>query len=134
MPANFAVVPIAEEIIITCDYDQTGLLYIDMWDNHTLAWAIDTTGADPAMPVIVGKMPRSPPDTAPVVSPAWIETIADQAIVPDQWRGTLTALFDWLATNNGATRQLRGNFSYVGPMNAWNAWAQDNPDKVWPGP
>jgi hypothetical protein len=134
MPANFAVVSTADDIIVACNYDPTGLVWCDMFDNHALAWAIDTTGASQPEPVVVGSLPPAPPDTSPVVSPTWVATVANGAIVADKWRGQLYDLFDWLASNNGATRKLRGNFGYVHTMNEWAYWAKDNPTKVWAGP
>jgi hypothetical protein len=69
-----------------------------------------------------------------VKSPQWVQVIGKFAIVPNLWRGELEDLWGWLATNNGASRQLRGNFIYDDALNSFANWANDNPTMVWQGP
>lgn len=129
-------IPIAatnQDIIISIEYAPDNS-WCDMWDNEVVAWLIDTAGGDP-QPQVIGTLPPVKMGTDPICSPQWARLRGSAIIVPNLWRGDdLADFFDWLASNNGANRQLRGNFLDAGPLNAFNDWANDNPTMVWPGP
>ena len=120
-----------DDLVIAINYAADGT-WADMFDNSILAWTIDDAGAT-AEPAIVGTLPPAV-DTTPVASPQWVLVHGNSVLVPDLWRGQIDDFFTWLATNNGATRQIRGNFLEATPLNAFAAWAQDNPTLVWAGP
>jgi hypothetical protein len=124
------------DLAIAVSYDSTGLLWADMTDHNVVGWVCDDTGqASSALPCIVGPIPATPPLTLPVVSPRWAVILGNgQEVVTELgWRGPLPALFDWIATNNGAQRLLRGQFSYSTNQVAWSQWASANPQLVWSG-
>lgn len=129
-------IPIAatnQDIIISMLYAPDNS-WCNMFDNEVVAWLIDTDGASAPQPQIIGALPPAV-DTAPILSPQWARLRGSAILVPDLWRGDDFAdFFDWLASNNGANRQLKGNFLDAGPLNAFNDWANDNPTMVWPGP
>jgi hypothetical protein len=122
------------DLVISIEYAPDGLAWCDMWDNSILAWTIDETGAAEPKPNVVGALPPAAPDTDPIKSPQWVHIRGGAAIAPDLWRGSLAKLWEWLATNNGAARQLRGNFVHGGPLNSFANWAAANQALVWPGP
>jgi hypothetical protein len=134
-PQSFSSVPASGYSIISLEYDATGLAWADMWDNEVLSWVIDQSGSVGATPIIIGSLPPPAPDTDPVVSPQWIAVGEGngRVIIPDLWRGDLNSLFTYLATNNGATRKLRGNFVRPQIDNQWRIWVSQNPDLVWDG-
>jgi hypothetical protein len=123
-------VPAAEgSVIVACLYNQPdGLAWVTLRDNQPLAWMVDQnnpTGIP--IPVIIGTLLPAP-NTAPIISPPWVQVFSNgQAIVPDLFRGTLAEMFTWIATNNGATRQIYGDFAATTVAIAWNQWAQNNP-------
>jgi len=132
-----SVIPAMGHWLISVNYDPTGLAWADMFDNVVLGWAVDDATAVP-LPVIIGSLPPAAPATDPVVSPQWANLWEDatgsgNVLIPDIWRGNLMGLFDWLATNNGATRKVRGNFVKDALATAWGQWAAQHPDLVWDG-
>ena len=75
-------------------------------------------------------MPPAAPNTTPVLSPSWLVREGGPAgivFAPDMMRGTPHQLFDFLASNNGAQRQLYGDFADRVLATAWAAWAAGNP-------
>jgi hypothetical protein len=44
------------------------------------------------------------------------------------WRGSVLEFFTFIATNNDATRKIYADFSDVGLMADFNAWAISHPD------
>ena len=43
----FAINGYPQDIIVSCNYDQTGLEWVDLFDNPPLGWLVDeATGAD----------------------------------------------------------------------------------------
>lgn len=135
------------DLIISLEHDPSGAAaWADMWDSRVLGWIVDDRAASDLaqvprtqpqtqpQPAIIGALPPPAPDTAPVISPQWVSVYKDQVIVPNQWRGPLDQLFTWLATNNGAQRQLRGNFLNPDIVNVWRSWTAHNAALVWPGP
>jgi hypothetical protein len=131
-----AVPSMANEAVISVNYDPTGLVWADMFDNHVVAWIVDEVepqSFEPA-PRILGSLPPAPPDTAPVLSPQWGLVLSQGMVyVPDQVRLPVHQFFDWLATNNGARRKLRGLFSQQFLGTTWIDWAAANPGSVWGG-
>jgi hypothetical protein len=127
-----AITAHADTLLLSMNYDPTGLAFVDLFDNPIIGWVIDETGAVEPLPAIIGALPPAAPDTAPIVSPQWAHLQA-AVFVPDVWRGTLDEFFAWLATNNGATRLVRGNFVDGKLSNTWRAWAAAHPAQVWDG-
>jgi hypothetical protein len=130
------VVPAAANtIVISIEYDATGLAWARLTDHQALAWYIDNSQMPmPPRPSINGTLPRTAPDTRPILSPQWAEFVGGPAIfVPSMWRGSINNFFTWLATNNGAHRQLAKGFGISsGLYNAFDNWARRNPDLVLP--
>jgi hypothetical protein len=126
----------ANEALISIEYDETALLWATMYDNHVVAWIVDEAepqSFEPA-PRVIGQLPTAAPDTAPVQSPQWALVLTSGTVyVPDQVRLPLAQFFDWLASNGGARRQLRGVFSQNFLVATWNDWAAKNPGAVWRG-
>jgi len=128
-----AVIPATTgAVLITCEYNDDvagtpGEVWVILHDNPVLAWAVDETGATPVVPVILGSMGTPPPDTAPVLSPPWVVNEDDYLFAPDMARGAAAEFFYWLATNNGATRQLYAKFANTKLAVEWNQWASSNP-------
>lgn len=117
------------DLIISMDYSPNALDWADLYDNRCIAWEADV-GA-PVIPVVVGKLPTDrSADTPPVISPQWVDCSQESVIVPDLWRGSLYDFFTWLATNNGATRKLRGKFLNNQIVATWESWKARNPNLV----
>jgi hypothetical protein len=114
-----------ETVLITCEYDPpTGVAWVILHDN-LVAW-LDASGASP-QPVIFGSEPPAPPDTAPVISPAWAVITEADVLVPDIWRGDVQGFFALVASNNGAQRKIYANFANDLLASAWSNWARANP-------
>jgi hypothetical protein len=122
-----------QDIVISCNYDATGLAWVDLFDNPPVSWIIDETSGQ-GRPVVAGSLPPPPPATAPVLSPTWAHLHTDSLYVPDMWRGGMMNFFTWLASNNGATRLVRGNFMSINLASAMETWRQQNPGMWNPQP
>jgi len=116
----------SQQLLLSCNYDETGLAWVDIFDNPLLGWIADETGAAEVAPVVVGLLPPASVDTSPVLSPRWAHCVVPSVYVPDLWRGDLNSFFTWLATNNGAQRLVRGNFRNPNVANAMMFWASNN--------
>lgn len=128
-----AVPPVTGSLLVSCLYDSTGKEWCMMFDNAVLAWQIDATGAVPPQPVIVGTPAPEPPDTSPIVSPAWVVREGGPTGVffaPDIARGTAHEMFSALATNNGARRPLYANFADTSLIQSFAEWSGAHPDLV----
>jgi len=128
---TFAVPPVTGSLLVSCVYDATGLAYCMMFDNAVLAWVIDVGGGVAPQPVILGSMAPAPPQTAPVISPAWVVREGGPSglfFVPDIARGTPQQMFTALATNNGAARKLYANFADPALVEAFKQWGSAHPD------
>jgi hypothetical protein len=118
------------DYVITIQYNDTpapaGLLAATLSDNSVKAWLVDPAGVVPPIPQILGGMPAdAPPDTAPVLSPRWVEVVHPYHVilVPNIRRSSYGDFFTWLATNNGASRQLYVNFAHPDLDGAFQLWA-----------
>jgi hypothetical protein len=127
-----AVAAVADTLLISMNYDPTGLAWVDLFDNPILGWVIDETGAVGPQPAILGVLPPPAPDTAPIFSPQWAH-LQIAVFVPDLWRGSIHDFFTWLASNNGAERKVRGLFVDGKLSNAWRSWATGHAGQVWDG-
>ena len=128
-------VPAVEAMVITCEYNprewdgiSTGLAWAILHDNPVMAWLIDPTCTDPVQPVILGSMAGPPPDTSPVVSPAWASISGDTVFVPDTWRGQAMDFFTYVATNAEVHRPIYAKFADNTLAAAWDSWANAHPD------
>jgi hypothetical protein len=131
------IVPAAPNtLIISVEYDPTGLSWAKLTDHTCLGWRLDDTGLPmPAQPMISdGMLPGPPADTGVVLSPSWVECINAAIVAPGVWRGSIAAFFDWLSGNGGASRKLETQLA-VSPTlrNEFDAWAGRNPDLVYQG-
>jgi hypothetical protein len=134
---NLTIVPAAPgQIVVAVEYDATGVAWAKLTSYQALAWCVDNSLMPmPPMPQILDTLPPLPPDTSPIVSPQWAKYLDGNAAiqVQNQWTGPLYEFFTWLATNNGATRQLAGQFSHSASlMNGFSDWARGHPDLVYP--
>lgn len=123
-------VPNSGSLLLTCEYNPrdwdgvaTGLAWAILHDNPVIAWLVDPTCTDPVQPVILGSMAGAPPETAPVISPAWASVSGDTVYVPDTWRGSATEFFTYIASNNGAQRPIYAKFADNTLAAAWDSWA-----------
>ncbi len=129
----FAINGYPQDIIVSCNYDQTGLEWVDLFDNPPLGWLVDeATGL--TTPVVTGTLPPKAPATGAILSPQWVHVHIDNVYVPDMWRGGGMNFFTWMASNNGAVRKVRGNFMSSSLASALNTWAQQNPGMFNPEP
>jgi hypothetical protein len=116
--------------IITVEYNdavwgEPGLAWAILHDNQPIGWNV---GGATAQPVVLGTMPAAPPDTGAILSPLWGQVIfTGTMLLPDMFRGTPEECFTFLATNNGARRQLYANFASSALAMAWSQWAANNP-------
>jgi hypothetical protein len=98
-------------IIISIEYDPTGLAWARLYDSYAVGWLIDettlvptkpappdVTGAHAPFPLIIGSLPSVAPDTTPIVSPQWAKLVGQMVFIPDLWRGALPDFFTQLAT------------------------------------
>ena len=111
----------------TEDGTETALAWAILHDNRVMAWLIDDTGAAPVAPVILGSMPPAAPDTGEILSPLWAVRDGSTLYIPDVARCSANELFNFIATNNGANRQLYADFADVNMATAWREWASVNP-------
>ena len=125
------------QVLISCNYDATGLEWVDLFDNPVLGWVVDETtlaslpidGPVPPfgeVPIIVGALPPAPAATTPILSPQWAHFSNGRIYVPNLWRGTIADFLTWIATNNGANRKVRGNFSDPNLVNVMYEWKAHN--------
>jgi hypothetical protein len=130
-----AITAQAGQVIISCSYDETGLAWVDLFDNPVLGWVLDdssvTTLSKPTptifeAPVIVGLMTPAPTDTTPILSPQWVHFAHGIIYVPDLWRGNVADFLTWMATNNGAQRKVRANFTDPTLTNVMYEWGKRN--------
>lgn len=122
------------DLLITCDYNDNaggatpGADWVILHDNPVMSWIIDEAGATPPIPVILGSMPLAPPDTGEVASPPWAVRDKSGIFVPDTMRGSPNEFFNFVASNNGATRKLYAEFMDTNMAIAWNEWSSVNPE------
>jgi hypothetical protein len=119
-------------VLISVEYDSTGLGWCRIYDNQVLGWIVDETGAGEPQPQIIGQLPPMlAPDTAPVISPQWAVFTSPAVMIPDLWRGSFSDFLDLLATNNGAWRPIGKRLGHsVTLFNEFDVWARRNPDLV----
>jgi len=128
------VVPSAQnQLLITLNYDPTGLEWVDLFDNALVGWVIDE--AEPQtfepQPRAIGSLAPKAPDTSPVISPHWALAMPGVVFVPDLYRGDIPEFFTWLSTNGDADRRIGGQgLVYPNLQNAYQSWARLNPDLV----
>lgn len=129
MGVSPAIPGLENDTLITFWYGSDGSNeWIALRDNHVVAWVINTTNSDYASPSprIIEDMPTGVPEG----SPAWAytRTGVDVAVIPKQYRGNVSGMFDHLyATTN---RKLNGDFLQSSLLNTWNSWASRNTNKV----
>ena len=143
-------------VIVSVEYDPTGLSWCRLYDNEVLGWLVDeTTVTLPAtwdggftplappqvtaqhqpLPIIIGSLAEKAPVTSPIISPQWC-LFREPAVVfvPDLTRLTLHDFFTALATNNGANRKLQRRFALSDALHTrFGAWASVNPGLVFEG-
>jgi hypothetical protein len=130
------VVPSAQnQLLLTLNYDPTGLAWVDLFDNALVGWAVDEVEPqtfEPA-PRAIGSLAPEAPDTGSTVSPHWALAMpnVDVVFVPDLYRGGLSEFLTWLATNGGASRKVGGQgLVYPNLHNGYESWARMNPGMV----
>ena len=140
------VVPAAQnQLLISLNYDATGLEWVDLFDNALIGWAVDENEPqtfEPAPRAIGSLAPMAPQggmrsvgartgaQQQSIQSPQWAIVMQGGIVfVPDQYRGNVTEFFHWLA---GDSRKVGGQgLVYPGMKNAYDSWARLNTDKVW---
>jgi hypothetical protein len=130
-----AVMVASADLLISIEYNdaptddgaEIALGWAILHDNPVLGWGIDETGATPPVPIILGSMPPAAPATDPIASPLWAVRDKGTLYIPDMARGSANELFNFVATNNGATRKLYADFADTNMATAWNEWCRVNP-------
>lgn len=137
--------PTAGEIVLTFLYGADSV--VDMYDNHVLGWYFNDTSStdDPSAPWPCIVSPLQPPGTMTykppgsgggeggsggmdILSPVWVAIFREKAVAAHGvWTGSPVSVFDFIATNNGAQRKLRGNFVFPLVVTAWAQWKSRNP-------
>jgi hypothetical protein len=114
--------------LLVMTYDATGLASVLIEGWPLLGWQIDDQNPINPKPFTLGNpLATPPPNTGTIKSPQWAYiSSVDAVYTPDGWRGTITEFFNWLATNNGATRVLSADLTFPEIVNAWNIWARQN--------
>lgn len=145
-------------ILLSVEYDPTGLVWCRLYDNEVLGWLVDettasapvlwagsfdgpsptkpaVTGQHQPLPIIIGSLAEKAPDTPPILSPQWcLFREPSSVFVPDLARVELDDFFTKLATNNGATRKLQRRFALSNTLHVrFGAWASVNPGLVFEG-
>ena len=120
--------------IVSFNYsDATATAQIDVFDNDTLGWLIDDTGAAAAKPAIIGALPPVVSPTPPLTAPNWAHVEGDKILLPDIARPDLGTALTHLAKDNGANRKIACHFTTQWLHAAWIRWATYNPTLVVPG-
>jgi hypothetical protein len=110
-------------VIVSMNYDPTGLAWVALFDNSALGWSVDDLDPSHPVPVMIGSLPPAAPDTAPVLSPQWAVYQAGYIVVPDVIRMLPSDFFEWLRSNNGAVRQVQSQMKYYDLVNAFGQWS-----------
>jgi hypothetical protein len=115
------------DVIVSMNYDPTGLAWVELFDNAPLGWAVDDTDISHPEPVVVGSLPPVAADTAPVLSPQWAQFSGGYIVVPDVVRMLPGDFFTWLGTNGGATRAVRSSMKSNDLNQAFHQWSGGAP-------
>jgi len=115
------------DLIVSFNYDPTGLAWVECFDNAPLGWAVDDVDITHPEPVVVGSLPPAAPATAPVLSPQWAQYTGGYLVVPDVVRLLPGDFFTWLGTNNGATREVRSSMKSADLNQAFHQWSGGAP-------
>jgi hypothetical protein len=115
------------DVIVSMNYDPTGLAWVELFDNAPLGWAVDDTDVSHPEPVVVGSLPPASADTAPVLSPQWAQFSGGYIVVPDVVRMLPGDFFTWLGSNGGATRQVRSSMKSNDLNQAFHQWSGGAP-------
>jgi hypothetical protein len=108
-------------------YGEPGMSWVILHDNPVLAWIVDDAGVEPVKPVILGTMGTDSPDTGDILSPEWGVREGSTIYIPDMARGSSNDLFNFIAFNNGAHRQLYSKLADPSMSYEFNQWAAANP-------
>jgi hypothetical protein len=123
----------ADDYVLSFEYDPTGLAWARLYDNVCLGWLADDADPSNPAPVIIGSMPTPAPATGAILSPQWAHVSAGGGVaVPNLWRGNGHDFLTWLATNNGARRQLAGRFMAGGFAGIFSSWSFSHPELATP--
>jgi hypothetical protein len=114
----------SSDVLISVEYDPTGLEWCRLYDNRLISWIVDETGLSLPRPVVIGTLPGETANTSPTISPQWAVCEGERAVfVPDLWRGSIADFFTWLATNGGASRKLEKRFGVSTALcNGFDTW------------
>jgi hypothetical protein len=89
--ATIAIPVYGEIIILSMEYDPTGLEWVKLYDNHCLSWLVSdimsrwytsVTGMR-ALSLILGSLATYAPNTAPILSPQWGKFADPVVFIPD---------------------------------------------------
>lgn len=115
------------DLIVSFNYDPSGKAWVECFDNAPLGWAVDDVDLSHPEPVVVGSLPPASADTAPIMSPVWAQFTGGYLVVPDIVRLLPGDFFTWLATNNGASRQVRSSMKSADLNQAFRQWTGGAP-------
>jgi hypothetical protein len=125
-------------VIVSVEYDASGLQWCRICDHRVSGWVVGATGANP-QPVTSESLPPPAPDTG-VFCPQWASVASmthawtgpwhdPLVIVPDQWRGSFSAFLDLLS--NGGARRIDARLGCsASAYNTFLLWSHRNPTRV----
>lgn len=117
--------------VLVMTYDPTGTQWVRVSSWPIIAWTYDLSNPVNPKPMTIGNPIKTPPSTGAIASPAWAYCLGPDAVFVsdefDEWRGTLAEFFDWIATNNGASRKVDAWFTWPALLNVWNKWSYGKP-------
>jgi hypothetical protein len=131
--AKWSITSTVADMVLSMEYDPTGLAWVRVYDNPIAAWNVDDTAPGAPVPVIIGSFPTAAPPTGSIKSPQWAHYDADGVAVPDVTRGTFPQFLTWLCTNNGAARQIACYFVNPILQGQYLDWAATNPGRYFAG-
>jgi hypothetical protein len=121
--AKVLIPSVANDYILSVNYDPSGLAWARIFDNICLGWAVDDIDPTAPEPVILGALPPAAPSTPGVISPQWCHVSGGGVIAPDIWRGGGFDFLTWLATNGGASRKIGAGLlssTFAGIYQGWS--------------
>jgi len=130
--AKIMIPSVADDYILSIDYDPSGLAWARVFDNICLGWLVDDLDPSNPAPVILGSLPPAAVATPGIQSPQWCHVSSGGVAVPDVYRGAGFDFLTWLATNGGAQRKIAGSFLSSRFASVYQGWSFRFPELATP--
>lgn len=128
---QFTIPSFPGALLLSFEYDSTGLGWVIVRDSYVLAWVIDQSVIGPPMPVYLGENAPTPPDTGDILSPPFAVRAGGAGtafVIPKTTlRGDAHRVLNFISQNNGAQRVVYADFHDPMLIGAWQEWAANNP-------